>query len=152
MCSLFVYSEEGRIGFIGKVAVREIRNKYIGKSVKKLFKKGDANPVRLLRANMGNNKQLVFDISKKAYCNSCGEEMPADANYCPRCGAKAVGEHKTVKEEFLNKTRLALDGFNEECIESRAFEIRDDDIKEERCVLVMGLNPAGNEYRLFEKA
>lgn len=39
--------EDGRIGFIGEVAPEEIRDKYIGKSVANLFKKGDANPVRL---------------------------------------------------------------------------------------------------------
>ena len=39
--------EDGRIGFFGEVAPEEIRDKYIGKSVANLFKKGDANPVRL---------------------------------------------------------------------------------------------------------
>lgn len=36
-----------RIAFVGKVAEDSVRKRYIGKSVAKLFKYGDANPVRL---------------------------------------------------------------------------------------------------------
>lgn len=36
-----------RIAFVGKVAEDSVRSCYIGKSVAKLFKYGDANPVRL---------------------------------------------------------------------------------------------------------
>jgi len=39
--------ENGRIGFSGAVADEEIRNRYIGKSVANLFKRGDANPVKV---------------------------------------------------------------------------------------------------------
>lgn len=40
-------TEDGRIGFSGKIASDNIRNKYLGKSVKGLFKRGDMNPVRV---------------------------------------------------------------------------------------------------------
>ena len=39
----------GRVEFIGKVAPDEIRNKYIGKSVSKLFKYGEASPIKVFR-------------------------------------------------------------------------------------------------------
>ena len=37
----------GRVEFIGKIAPDEIRNKYIGKSVAKLFKYGEASPIKV---------------------------------------------------------------------------------------------------------
>lgn len=44
----------GRIEFVGDVAPDRIRNDYIGKSVKKLFKPGEASPVRLFKAYSGS--------------------------------------------------------------------------------------------------
>lgn len=41
--------EKGRIGFFGTVAEQKVREKYIGKSVKNFFKKGEANPVKLIK-------------------------------------------------------------------------------------------------------
>lgn len=41
----------GRIEFVGKVAPDTIRNKYIGKSVAKLFKYGEASPIKVFRRN-----------------------------------------------------------------------------------------------------
>lgn len=43
--------EKGRIGFFGSVADQKVREKYIGKSVKNFFKKGEANPVKLIKAD-----------------------------------------------------------------------------------------------------
>ena len=37
----------GRVEFIGKVAPDEVREKYIGRSVAKLFKRGEASPVKV---------------------------------------------------------------------------------------------------------
>jgi len=42
--------EKGRIGFFGSVAETSVRNKYIGKSMKKFFKRGEADPVKVIRA------------------------------------------------------------------------------------------------------
>ena len=42
--------EVGRIGFFGSVADQKVREKYIGKSVKNFFKQGEANPVKLIKA------------------------------------------------------------------------------------------------------
>ena len=39
----------GRVEFTGKVALDEIRNKYIGKNVSKLFKYGEASPIKVFR-------------------------------------------------------------------------------------------------------
>ena len=38
--------ERGRIIFKGEVAKEEIREKYMGKNVRKLFKRGEASPVK----------------------------------------------------------------------------------------------------------
>lgn len=42
--------EKRRVGFFGSVAEQKVREKYIGKSVKNFFKKGEANPVKLIKA------------------------------------------------------------------------------------------------------
>ena len=39
----------GRAEFVGKVAPDEVREKYIGRSVTKLYKRGEANPVKVFR-------------------------------------------------------------------------------------------------------
>ena len=43
--------EKGRIGFSGKVASGDIRSKYVGKSVAGLYKRGEANPVKVFLNN-----------------------------------------------------------------------------------------------------
>ena len=43
--------EKGRIGFSGKVASGDIRSKYIGKSVADLYRRGEANPVKVFLNN-----------------------------------------------------------------------------------------------------
>ena len=42
--------QNNRIGFSGSVANQEIREKYIGRSVKNFFKWGEADPVKLVKA------------------------------------------------------------------------------------------------------
>ena len=42
--------EKGRIIFKGEVAADIIRNKYLGKNVKRLYKMGEANPVKVFMA------------------------------------------------------------------------------------------------------
>lgn len=37
----------GRVEFVGKVAPDEVRNKYLGKSVARLFKYGEASPIKV---------------------------------------------------------------------------------------------------------
>lgn len=39
--------EKDRIGFCGEVANERIRNRYIGRCTEKLFKRGEANPVKV---------------------------------------------------------------------------------------------------------
>ena len=39
-----------RIGFIGSVADEKVREKYVGKSVKNFYKWGEADPVKLIKA------------------------------------------------------------------------------------------------------
>ena len=43
--------EKGRIIFKGEVAAEEIRKRYIGKDVRKLYKRGEANPVKVFLAH-----------------------------------------------------------------------------------------------------
>ena len=43
--------EKGRIGFSGQVAPDDIRSKYIGKSVAGLYKRGEADPVKVFLIN-----------------------------------------------------------------------------------------------------
>jgi len=48
----YPYNEKddaGRIGFEGQLAPDNIRKKYIGKSVKPLFKKGNVNPLQIIK-------------------------------------------------------------------------------------------------------
>ena len=40
---------DGRVEFIGKVAADSIRKKYIGRSVARLFKRGEASPVKVFK-------------------------------------------------------------------------------------------------------
>ena len=40
-----------RIGFFGSVAEKEVREKYVGKSVKNFFKWGEADPVKVIKAD-----------------------------------------------------------------------------------------------------
>ena len=42
--------EKGRIIFKGEVANDKIRNKYLGKNVKGLYRRGESNPVKVFRA------------------------------------------------------------------------------------------------------
>ena len=49
----FAYNPEihwNRIGFFGSVADNAVREKFVGKSVKKFFKRGEADPIKLIKA------------------------------------------------------------------------------------------------------
>ena len=49
----FAYNPEihwNRIGFFGSVADKAVREKFVGKSVKNFFKRGEADPVKLIKA------------------------------------------------------------------------------------------------------
>ena len=48
-----------------------------------------------------------------------------------------------MRNEFIEKTKKALDKFDDERIASCGFEVSDE--KKEECILVMGLNPAGDK-------
>ena len=45
--------ETRRIGFNGKIADDEVRDRYLGKSVKKLFKPGNAHPIMIFDKYQG---------------------------------------------------------------------------------------------------
>lgn len=51
--------EKGRIGFSGKVAESNIRDKYIHKSVEDLFKIGEADPIKVFLANGSLKKGMT---------------------------------------------------------------------------------------------
>ncbi len=53
---------EGRYGFKGKIAEKEIRDKYIGKSIASLYKRGEANPIKYFfpfRSCVPNKNELT---------------------------------------------------------------------------------------------
>ena len=57
---------KGRIAFFGEVAKEEIRNRYIGKNVNNLYKRGEADPVKLfLKQSIDYGLQKNINIAKK---------------------------------------------------------------------------------------
>ncbi len=44
-------TDRDRIGFIGSVADEEVRHRFVGRSVKEFFKRGDIGPVKLIKPN-----------------------------------------------------------------------------------------------------
>jgi len=49
-----------------------------------------------------------------AYCSGCGEKMPQDAVFCPKCGAKTIEDLETTTiskelKESINKMSLELE-------------------------------------------
>lgn len=81
----------GRIEFEGTLAPDIIRNAYIGKSVKNLYKWGEANPVKVFTANVDINTARypvkVMEIGEKKFfvCPRCKEDF-LEAPRCPVCG------------------------------------------------------------------
>jgi uncharacterized membrane protein YvbJ len=43
------------------------------------------------------------------YCSNCGEKIPKDANFCPKCGTKAIKDVETVSSAVLDELREALE-------------------------------------------
>ena len=68
--------EKGRIGFSGQVAPDEIRNKYIGKSVADLYKRGEADPVKVFMNGCGSvNIYRFLDAGDKPAFKSIYEAI-----------------------------------------------------------------------------
>lgn len=114
--------EDGRIGFHGKVADEEIRQKYINKSVAGLFKQGEADPVKVILAS-ALNRSVTGDINRPAkpvlitqtegnsivVCPRC-EESFIQAARCPECG-QLIDYSTLSKKDKLDYGEL-LDGLN----------------------------------------
>ena len=49
-----------------------------------------------IKAAIAGYQKEIAALKKVAICDSCGSEIPADAQFCPACGAKVV---KPAKEE-----------------------------------------------------
>ena len=69
--------EKGRIGFSGQVAPDDIRSKYIGKSVAGLYKRGEADPVKIFLNNECKRKRIkkfeILDAREKPTFKSINE-------------------------------------------------------------------------------
>lgn len=84
--------DRGRIIFRGELADSSIRDKYIRKSVKSLFKQGEAHSIKVITASISNHSpldnshsyeekinhanQLDFDILKQIACDSSSISPP----------------------------------------------------------------------------
>lgn len=79
--------ENGRIEFTGAVASETIRKKYIGKSVKGLFKPGEADPVKVFLVN----KDFGVDI------NTPLAPQRINTNGTVICGRCAYGFHRSER-------------------------------------------------------
>lgn len=90
--------EKGRIGFFGSVADESFRQKYIGRDVNGLYKRGEADPVKLFLKedickvlpediNIPANPEKVIVKADKRHivCPRCHNTF-ADAPRCPECG------------------------------------------------------------------
>lgn len=84
--------ENGRIEFTGAVASETIRKKYIGKSVKGLFKPGEADPVKVFLVNkdfgVGINTPLApqrINTNGTVICGRCAYGFHRSER-CPECG------------------------------------------------------------------
>lgn len=81
------YHEEddaGRIGFSGDVAPNDIRNKYIGKSVADLYKKGEADPVKVFLVDSKDSKKSM-DINIAIEPKKMNESAKGIVVTCPNC-------------------------------------------------------------------
>lgn len=66
----YVEADKGRYGFDGKIAGKEIRDKYIGKSMEALYKRGEANPIKYFFPSRNCMPNKNEPINQKELCNS----------------------------------------------------------------------------------
>jgi predicted amidophosphoribosyltransferase len=43
-----------------------------------------------------------------AYCSNCGEKLPEDANFCPKCGTRTAHGEETNMPAYSNEMRQAF--------------------------------------------
>lgn len=48
------------------------------------------------------------------YCSNCGEKIPKDANFCPKCGTKAIKDVETVSSAVSDELKEALEKMSQE--------------------------------------
>ncbi|MCW4007132.1 MAG: zinc-ribbon domain-containing protein [Candidatus Bathyarchaeota archaeon] len=48
------------------------------------------------------------------YCSNCGEKIPKDANFCPKCGAKAIKNMETAAPPVSDEMRETLNKISQE--------------------------------------
>ena len=71
-------TEHERITFSGEVAAEDVRNKYLGKNVKNLYKWGEADPVKMIYKYNSDGKRLeVLDAAQHIEFNSIYEAINA---------------------------------------------------------------------------
>jgi 5-methylcytosine-specific restriction protein B len=121
----------GRIEFSGFVAEDKIRNKYIGKSVENLFKRGEASPIKVFLKNAQNiddtevddtymNKNIKFSHNTILYGPpGTGKTYNTVIYAVSICDGKSVDEltdYKTVMDRYkqlLEEHRIAFTTFHQ---------------------------------------
>lgn len=70
------------------------------------YLKDDLNTLDDLSKEIDNARKEILILNQKKLCSNCFEEIPTDAAFCSKCGAKQEGE-QSVKEEALEKLEQA---------------------------------------------
>ncbi len=87
--------EKGRIGFFGKIAIDSIKSKFIGRNVNGLYKRGEADPVKIFLTDTLVTDDINIPLppanviedmgEKKFVCPRCKDTF-IEAQRCPECG------------------------------------------------------------------
>ncbi len=116
-------TEKERITFTGEVADDVIRNKYIGKNVKNLYKWGEADPLKLILGKTDSKNEDSINVAKepikiiqeagneKIICPNCRIKFKR-AMRCPECGQLILYKEKWNKpkladlDEWVNASEI----------------------------------------------
>ncbi len=79
-------TEKERITFTGEVADDDVRNKYLGKNVKNLYKWGEADPLKLILGKSDGENVDSINVAKKPI--DIIQEDGGDKVVCPKCKTK----------------------------------------------------------------
>ena len=114
---LKISENKGKIKNIYEEIGKKIYEKHIREESYNIeeYLRDDLNTLDELSNEIDNARKEILELNQKKLCSNCFEEMPKDAAFCPKCGAKQEDE-KSVKEEALEKleqTEIAEDNKQE---------------------------------------
>jgi uncharacterized membrane protein YvbJ len=61
-----------------------------------------------------------------AYCSSCGEKLPEDALFCPRCGIKTIKGEEAASPVIADELKVAFNKMSKEL--EKAFAVASKEI------------------------